>query len=87
MLTLPPEQATELRRQLATRACTLAQALGIGDDAPAVQFEYVAQALVQGFAITLNLTFKPGQATPAELREAARLIRVQYANPEWTQGH
>jgi lipoate-protein ligase A len=87
VLTLPPEQATELRRQLATRACTLAQALGIGDDAPAVQFEYVAQALVQGFATMLNLTFKPGRATPAELREAARLIRVQYANPEWTQGH
>jgi lipoate-protein ligase A len=86
VLTLSPEQAIELRRQLAARACTLAHALGVGDDAPAVQFEYVAQALVQGFATTLNLTFKPGQATPAEVREAARLIRVQYADAEWTQG-
>ncbi|HXF60340.1 MAG TPA: biotin/lipoate A/B protein ligase family protein [Caldilineaceae bacterium] len=84
VLALPPTQAEHLRRELVARAGTLAQALGVAEDAPTVQFEHVAQALCQGFAATLNLHFKPAQPSPAELRRAAQLIREQFANPEWT---
>jgi lipoyl(octanoyl) transferase len=87
VLVLPPDEASVLRRQLAARACTLAQARGVDDESPVVQFDAVAHALVQGFATTLNLTFKPAQATAAELRAAAQLIREQYANPAWTESH
>ena len=85
LLVLEPEAATLLRTQLAARACTLAQALGVDDRNPAVAFTGVAQAITQGFSNVLNLTFKPGQPTPAELQAAAQLIRQQYANPAWTQ--
>jgi len=85
VLVLDAEEAVALRRQLGTRACTLAQALSVDDGAPTVEFAHVAQALTQGFSQTLNLSCKPGQLTSSELRLAAQLIREQYANPEWTQ--
>lgn len=87
VLALPAEEATILREQLRERACTLAQALGVAEDAPVVQFDHVAQAIAQGFRDALGLTLKPGQLTPDEVRTSARLIREQYANPEWTQSH
>lgn len=85
VLVLAPAAAEALRHQLSTRACTLAQALGVADHAPEVEFKRVAGALTQGFTNVLNITWKPGQLTPAESRAAAQLIREQYANPEWTQ--
>lgn len=87
VLALPAAEAALLRQQLSERACTLAQVLGVAETDPTVQFAYVAQALAQGFRDVLNLTLQPGQLTPDELRTAARLIREQYANPEWTQSH
>ena len=83
VLTLAPEAAARLRRQMVARACTLSEALGVEPDYPTVQFETVAKAIVQGFGERLNLSFKSTQATPGELRRAATLIREQYANPEW----
>ncbi len=74
-----------LRRQLTEHACTLATALGVADDAPEIGFEQVAQAMVQGFATMLNLSFKRTAPTSQELQTAARLIREQYANPTWTE--
>lgn len=85
LLVLEPEAAETLRHQLATRACTLAQALGVDDHAPEVEFIRVARALAQGFNQTLQINWKPGQLTPFELRTAAQLIREQYANPDWTK--
>jgi lipoate-protein ligase A len=87
LLVLPADERATLRQQLATRAGTLAQALGVADEAEIVQFQPVARALAQGFASTLNLQFKPGSLSAYELREAARLIREQYANPSWTEGY
>ena len=84
-LALPLAEQTSLRAQLAERACTLAWALGVAEDAPNIQFEQVAHTLTSGFAETLNLNFTAGQPTPSELRESARLIREQYANPTWTE--
>jgi len=84
VLVLPSDEQGALRQQLAQRACTLAQALGVAESSPTVAFPTVAQAIVQGFRSVLNLEFKPDTATGTELREAARLIRAQYANSEWT---
>lgn len=83
VLALKPDVAARLRLQMVARACTLAEALGVEPDDPTIQFETVAQALVQGFGARLNLSFNPAQASPAELRRAATLIREQYANQEW----
>lgn len=83
VLALPDAVRERLRRQLLSRACTLADALDLPPDAPQLRFETVAQALLQGFAADLNLEFKPGQPSATELRRTAQLIREQYANPEW----
>lgn len=85
VLVLQAAEREQLRQQLTDHACTLATALGVADDDPAISFEQVAQAMVQGFATTLNLTFKRATPTPQELQTAARLIREQYANPTWTK--
>lgn len=85
LLVLDEQEATRLRAQLASHACTLATALGVADDDPAVRFEAVAAALVKGFQETLALTFQWGALTPAEAHHTARLIREQYANPAWTE--
>ena len=83
VLALEPAVAARLRRELTGRACTLAEALSVGEDAPQVQFAAVGQAILHGFRTTLNLEFKPGQPSPAELRRSAQLIREQFANAEW----
>lgn len=85
VLRLEAEARRHLRRQLADHACTLATAMGVADDAPALQFEQVAQKMVQGFATTLNLSFQSSGPTPSELQTAARLIREQYASVAWTE--
>jgi lipoate-protein ligase A len=85
VLALTTERANVLHKQLAGRAVTWAQALGLADSAPQVQFASVARGLADGFRTTLNIEFKPGELTPSELRESARLIREQYGNPEWTE--
>jgi lipoate-protein ligase A len=87
VLALPEDEQESLRHQLAQRAGTLAQALGVADDAPIVQFASVAEALTTGFAQTLGVTFKRGTLSATELRESARLIREQYTNPDWTQSY
>ena len=83
VLALPDDKRSRLRHDLSTRACTLAQALGVADDHPQVQFDTVAQAMADGFGAALNLKFRATQPTPTELRRTAQLIREQYANPEW----
>ena len=83
VLALPDKVRERLRRDITERACTLAQALGVPDDHPQVQFEAVADAIAQGFGATLNLNFRRAQPAPAELRRAAQLVRTHYANPEW----
>lgn len=85
VLQLSAEERTHLRSQLAEYACTLATALGVADNDSAVQFEQVAQAMVQGFATTLHLSFQRSSPTPSELRTTAKLIREQYANADWTE--
>lgn len=85
VLQLEAEARSHLRRQLAEHACTLATALKVADDAPAIQFEPVAGAMVQGFADTLNLSFQRSEPTPSELQTAAQLLREQYANTAWTE--
>ncbi|NTV88019.1 MAG: hypothetical protein HGA21_14925, partial [Burkholderiaceae bacterium] len=61
VLALPPDEAEALREQLATRACTLAQALKVADDSSTVAFDRVCAAMRHGFEQTLNIQFKVGQ--------------------------
>jgi lipoyl(octanoyl) transferase len=84
VLVLEPEAAQSLRTDLTARACTLAQALNVPENSPDVQFAFVCAAMRQGFEETLALTLKQAQLAPSELRRAARLIREQFANDEWT---
>jgi lipoyl(octanoyl) transferase len=84
VLSLPADEAAQLRYQLGERASTLASAIGLPDDSPILEFHRVAASMAQGFAATLNLELIPGQLTAAETRCAAELIRTRYANPEWT---
>jgi lipoate-protein ligase A len=85
VLVLTNEERALLQRQLADHACTLATALGVADDDPVLRFDQVAQAMMQGFAATLNLSFQRGAPTAGELQSAAQLIREQYANADWTK--
>ena len=85
VLVLKPAAAAALQAELGQRACTLAQALGVTDDDPAVDFTHVQSALARGFAEALDLELKPGQPTPAEVRRAGLLIREQFANSAWTE--
>lgn len=87
VLALPEEERAALRHQLAQRAGTLAQALDVAEDDPIVQFAPVAEALTNGFAQTLGVSFKRGTLSATELRESARLIREQYTNSSWTQSY
>lgn len=82
-LALPAEESAALRQELSLRAGTLAQALGVQDDSPSVEFDTVWLALRRGFEEVLVLNFKRGSLSAGELRRAAELIRQQYANPEW----
>jgi lipoate-protein ligase A len=83
VLALPAEERAHLRAELVARACTMAQALGVAEDNPSLDFNHVAQAIIAGFSELLDLNFKPAQPSAAELRRTAELIREQYANPEW----
>lgn len=83
VLALPDEQRAQLRAELVARACTMAEAMGVEENDPSLDFKHVANAIVQGFGELLNLTFKPAQPSAAELRRTAELIREQYANAEW----
>jgi lipoate-protein ligase A len=84
VLALDPAAAAALRAELTARACTLAEALGVSDDSPQVQFGAVTAAMRQGFEETLALTCKPGPLAPGEMRRAAQLIREQFADDTWT---
>lgn len=87
VLALTDDERVALRNELVARACTVADALGLEDTDPAVHYENVLQALSAGFAHMLNLNLAAGQASPAEIRRAAILIRTYFANPEWTERH
>jgi lipoyl(octanoyl) transferase len=84
VLVLTAEARIQLHHQLADHACTLATALGVADDASSITFDRVAQAMMQGFATTLTLSFQRSIPTAQELQTAAQLIREQYANADWT---
>lgn len=84
VLALPDEEAASLRSQLAARACTLAQALGVSDDSPLLDFRRAADCMAAGLAQALHLHWQPGHLTAAENRRSAELIRTRYADPVWT---
>jgi lipoate-protein ligase A len=83
VLALPDDERARLRAELVARATTLAEAMGVTDNDPMLDFKHVANAMIAGFSELLNLDFKPAQPSAVELRRTAQLIREQYANAEW----
>jgi lipoyl(octanoyl) transferase len=83
VLALPDDERARLRAELVARATSLAEAMGVAENDPMLDFKHVAHALIAGFSELLNLDFKPAQPSAAELRRTAQLIREQYANAEW----
>jgi lipoate-protein ligase A len=67
------------RQALRVRATTLAQAQG-----RMIPFRRAAQAMAQGFATALNLTFTRGALTAQEQSLAVALRCERYANQAWT---
>jgi len=49
-----------------------------------VDRERVTQALIDGFAKTLDITLAPGELTDHEIALAQTLKEEQYATDEWT---
>ena len=66
--------------RIRAHALTLRDALG-----RAIAWREIADALVAGFAATLNLTFVPAPLLPAEQRLIDQLVTEKYTNPAWTE--
>ena len=66
-------------RRLQARATSVEQALG-----RKITWEYAAQAFVSAFAETLNLEFRSGTLSQAEIDRADNLVDEKYANWTWT---
>ena len=64
VLALPAADAETLRAELAGRACTLAQALGVGDDSEDVRFARVSAAMRARLRGDPALTFEVSAPTP-----------------------
>ena len=65
--------------RLETRATTAEHILG-----NPLTWEQAAQAFAQAFLEVLQLDLQEGEITPGELRRAGELVKMKYANPEWT---
>ncbi len=69
----------EARARLAARAVNLEETLG-----GPVDEGRVARAVVEGFAMALNLTFEERPLTAAEQHRASAIRAEKYATDEWT---
>ena len=74
-----------LRRQLRQQAATLAEAMDLPPDSERLSFPHVATAMAEGFASVLDQDLEPGTLSAGELRRSAQLIRIRYADPDWTR--
>lgn len=79
LLRLPNAEARQaLADQVRRESITLHEILG-----HSVPHAQAAQALAQGYAQALDIDLAPGQLTPWELEEAARLRREKYTAHDW----
>lgn len=78
-LDLSTAERESQKGHLRLQAITLEEALG-----RSVSFDQVVQALVEGFAQTLNLTLVPGALSPHERAAAAKIRDTVYAALDWT---
>jgi lipoyl(octanoyl) transferase len=67
------------KERLLNRATTLETALGLQ-----ISWRTAADALVESFKKTLNISFEESQLTPTEEKRACRLVNEKYAHPSWT---
>ncbi len=76
-----PEQRRKAAEILLQKAATLQDVLG-----RQVSWDEAARAFEAAFSDVLNLDLVEGDFSPAELAEADRLEREQFAHPVWTRG-
>jgi lipoate-protein ligase A len=50
-----------------------------------VSWNEAAQAMVRAFEEVLDINFQPGTLTSNEETRAQELVRIKYANPQWTR--
>jgi len=82
-LVFPSESARETAKtRVIERAITLEEALG-----QPILFDQVTDALQQGFAAALDLTFEASDLFPAEAARAEQLRAEKYATTAWTARH
>jgi lipoate-protein ligase A len=80
-LAYPDDAAREFAKShVHIRAITLGEALN-----RPISWRTVADALIQGFSETFDVTFSPESLTPSEQSRAAHLAADTYANPNWTR--
>jgi lipoate-protein ligase A len=80
-LAYPDEASREsARTQVRARAITLSEALGAE-----VSWPSVAEAIIQGFAETFDVSFSHESLTPAEQHRAAALAAEIYTADSWTR--
>lgn len=79
-LALEPGARMALRNRLRYRAVSLAEALGVA----ALDAQRVAQALADGFAEALALTWEAAELSAHEVERAAAVRAARYAHPDWT---
>jgi lipoate-protein ligase A len=84
VLSLEESARAALSAELSERACTLAGALSISEDAPALHFHGLAETFAGAFADELAIEFKPSLLSAGEVRRSAELIRTQFAAESWT---
>lgn len=85
LLAMAEPERVRLRTLLQTRATTLERARAVSHPGAApLSWTHVAAAMADGFRRGLQLHLDPGSYLPAEMEEAARLIREQYASDDWT---
>lgn len=81
VLAFPDETARQrAAERLLQRATTVEGALG-----RPVSWEMAAQAFVDAFRQTFSLCFYPDEPTIAEKARAEELVRIRYANPDWSR--
>ncbi|MBL8094165.1 MAG: lipoate--protein ligase family protein [Anaerolineales bacterium] len=77
-LAYPDAERETLRGRVRSRAATLAD-IGLS-----ATWSEAAEALTQGFAEALGLTFVEGELSPAERADAERQVVEKYGDPGWT---
>ncbi len=78
LMKVPAGKEERLKERFRQKATSLREVLG-----REVSYDQAREAFAQGFVTGLGITLSPGELTPAEQEEAARLLAVKYGRDDW----